>query len=139
MALYQLSYDRREGSYLPETARDRNPHAGNALQASGAGAETPDGRGYDAAMTRAVVLTLVALVTDKVFGSPLAVGHSMTIVNAIATALAVVLLFIGCKHFRASLEREALHARVGSDVEAPLETTAPIASNINSIDAPKAF
>jgi MFS family permease len=83
--------------------------------------------------------TLVALVTDKVFGSPLAVGHSMTIVNAIATALAVVLLFIGCKHFRASLEREALHARIGSDVEAPLETTAPIASNINSIDAPKAF
>jgi MFS family permease len=73
--------------------------------------------------------TLVALVTDKVLGSPLAVGHSMTIVNAIATALAVVLLFIGCKHFRASLERESVN----------LEATPLAPSHISPIDASKAF
>ena len=51
--------------------------------------------------------TLVALVTDKVFGSPLAVGNSMAVINAIATVLAFALLYIGCRHYRASLEREA--------------------------------
>jgi len=76
--------------------------------------------------------TLVALVTDKVFGSPLAVGHSMTIIDAIATALAAVLLFVGCKHFRASLEREAHQARV-------TEMTSAAAGQISPIDAPKAF
>ncbi|KMZ13169.1 Permease of the major facilitator superfamily [Candidatus Burkholderia humilis] len=73
--------------------------------------------------------TLVALVTDKVFGLPLAIGHSMTIVNAIATAFAAVLLFIGCRHFRASLAREASHAEA-------MPTTA---SSISPIDASKAF
>jgi MFS family permease len=73
--------------------------------------------------------TLVALVTDKVFGSPLAVGHSMTIVNAIATALAAVLLFIGCRHFRASLAREASHA----------EAMPSASPSISPIDASKAF
>jgi MFS family permease len=47
--------------------------------------------------------TVVALITDKVFGSPKAVGDSMSIVNLVATLLAAVLLWIGCKHFRASL------------------------------------
>jgi len=50
--------------------------------------------------------TVVALITDKVFGSPKAVGDSMSIVNLVATLLAAVLLWIGCKHFRASLIRE---------------------------------
>jgi MFS family permease len=73
--------------------------------------------------------TLVALVTDKVFGSPLAVGHSMTIVNAVATALAAVLLFIGCRHFRVSLEREDGHA----------EMATPASNAISPIDASKTF
>jgi threonine/homoserine/homoserine lactone efflux protein len=64
-----------------------------------------------------------------VFGSPLAVGHSMTIVNAIATALAAVLLFIGCRHFRASLAREASHA----------EAMPSASPSISPIDASKAF
>jgi hypothetical protein len=50
--------------------------------------------------------TVVALITDKVFGSPTAVGDAMSIVNFVATLLAAVLLWIGCKHFRASLLRE---------------------------------
>jgi MFS family permease len=82
--------------------------------------------------------TLVALVTDKVFGSPLAVGHSMSIVNTVATALAVVLLFAGCRHYRASLEREALHARVAADADATPYTAGP-AGYISPIDAHKAF
>jgi MFS family permease len=64
--------------------------------------------------------TLVALITDKLFGSPLAVGHSMTAVNALSTLLAALLLFFGCRHFSASLDREALHSRVSVDnVEEP--------------------
>ncbi|NML31440.1 spinster family MFS transporter [Paraburkholderia antibiotica] len=84
--------------------------------------------------------TLVALVTDKVFGSPLAVGHSMTVINAIATALTVGLLFVGCKHFRTSLEREAQHAGMGADASAVLETaSAAPTNNINPADVRKAF
>jgi MFS family permease len=79
--------------------------------------------------------TVVALITDKVFGSPLAVGHSMTIINAIATALAVVLLCLGCKQFRASLEREALKARITE----PAEITLPPKQEINPIDVTKPF
>ncbi|GJH10880.1 MFS transporter [Caballeronia novacaledonica] len=56
--------------------------------------------------------TLVALITDKVFGSPLAVGDSMAIINAVAIVLAVVLLYAGCRQYRASLDREAREARV---------------------------
>ncbi|WP_245932862.1 spinster family MFS transporter [Caballeronia novacaledonica] len=66
--------------------------------------------------------TLVALVTDKVFGSPLAVGHSMAIINAVAIVLAAVLLYIGCSKYRASLEREAREARVTLDT--PIATGA---------------
>ncbi|WP_250515134.1 MFS transporter [Caballeronia sp. INDeC2] len=61
--------------------------------------------------------TLVALITDKVFGSPLAVGNSMAIINAVAIVLAIVLLHVGCKQYRASLRREAREARVTLDVE----------------------
>lgn len=50
--------------------------------------------------------TIVALFTDKVFASPLAVGHSVSIVNGCAASLAVVLLGAGCKHYRGSLARE---------------------------------
>ncbi len=50
--------------------------------------------------------TLVALLTDKVFGSPLAVGNSMSIVSLVAALLATVLLGFGCRQFRLSLERE---------------------------------
>ncbi|SAL83709.1 major facilitator transporter [Caballeronia arvi] len=55
--------------------------------------------------------TLVALVTDKVFGSPLAVGHSMALINAVAIVLAAGLLFAGCRQYQASLDREAREAR----------------------------
>jgi hypothetical protein len=75
--------------------------------------------------------TAVALITDKVFGSPLAVGHSMTAVNALATSLAAVLLLFGCRHFSASLEREERHLRVSAETaeapEAP-EATLPRAT-----------
>ncbi|TCK34470.1 sugar phosphate permease [Paraburkholderia sp. BL8N3] len=75
--------------------------------------------------------TVVALITDKVFGSPLAVGHSMTAVNALATSLAAVLLLFGCRHFSASLEREERHLRVSAETaeapEAP-EATLPRAT-----------
>ncbi|RKT26445.1 sugar phosphate permease [Paraburkholderia sp. RAU2J] len=51
--------------------------------------------------------TLVALLTDKVFGSPKMVGMSMSIVNLLATLLAIGLLWLGCKQFRLSVAREA--------------------------------
>ncbi|AIR90673.1 spinster family MFS transporter [Pseudomonas cremoricolorata] len=50
--------------------------------------------------------TLVALLTDRYFGSPLAVGQSMAIVSCIASLLAIALLYLGCRHFRRSLQRE---------------------------------
>ncbi|KXU88251.1 MFS transporter [Paraburkholderia monticola] len=83
--------------------------------------------------------TLVALITDKVFGSPLAVGHSMTTVNAVATALTVALLFIGCRHYRVSLDREALQARMNGQTQATAEAATPLAGNINAVDAREAF
>jgi hypothetical protein len=43
-------------------------------------------------------------------GSPLAVGPSMTLIDAVATAPAAALLLRGCKHCRASLEHEALQS-----------------------------
>jgi MFS family permease len=51
--------------------------------------------------------TLVALLTDKVFGSPKMVGMSMSVVNLIATLLAIGLLWLGCRQFRLSVAREA--------------------------------
>ncbi|SAK45698.1 major facilitator transporter [Caballeronia arationis] len=80
--------------------------------------------------------TAVALITDKVFGSPLAVGQSMTIIDAIATALAVVLLFRGCRHYRASLEREALESRVTAEAS---DIAVSDGREINPADVSKAF
>ena len=60
--------------------------------------------------------TIVALITDKVFASPLAVGHSMAIVNLVASGLAAALLWIGCKQFRASLAREASNRRANESL-----------------------
>jgi len=72
--------------------------------------------------------TIVALITDKVFASPLAVGHSMAIVNLVASALAAVLLWIGCKQFRASLAREASNRRANEPAEelATTDSVAPV-------------
>ena len=54
--------------------------------------------------------TVVALFTDRVFGAPAAVGHSMSIVNVAAATLAALLLAAGCRHYRRSLDRERGHA-----------------------------
>ncbi|MGU7784670.1 spinster family MFS transporter [Burkholderia sp. PU8-34] len=50
--------------------------------------------------------TTVALFTDRVFGAPAAVGHSMAIVNLAAAVLATLLLGAGCRQYRKSLDRE---------------------------------
>jgi hypothetical protein len=50
--------------------------------------------------------TLVALLTDRLLGSPRAVGDSMSIVNLAASWLAATLLWFGCKQFRLNLARE---------------------------------
>ncbi len=50
--------------------------------------------------------TLVALITDKVFGSPKSVGFSVAIVGGISAILAAVLLKIGCKRFQESMKKE---------------------------------
>lgn len=50
--------------------------------------------------------TLVALITDRYFGVPAAVGSSMSIVSFAASLLAIVLLAKGCKCFRHSMQRE---------------------------------
>jgi MFS family permease len=51
-------------------------------------------------------MTLVALVTDKIFKNPLLVGHSISIVAIITTTLGAILLHIGCRHFRQSMLKE---------------------------------
>ena len=61
--------------------------------------------------------TLVALLTDQVFGSPKLVGMSMSAVNLIATLLAIGLLWLGCKQFRLSLAREAGKSTVAKVAE----------------------
>ncbi|MBP6562357.1 MAG: MFS transporter [Neisseriaceae bacterium] len=50
--------------------------------------------------------TVVALITDNVFGSPLLVGHSISLVNLAASLIAIVLLMRGCQHFRRSIQQE---------------------------------
>jgi len=47
--------------------------------------------------------TAVALLTDRLFHDPLQVGSSISLINAGASVLAIVLLGIGCKAYRASL------------------------------------
>ncbi|MER7014226.1 MFS transporter [Saccharopolyspora sp. NPDC000359] len=54
--------------------------------------------------------TLVALVTDRVFGDERMVGSSLSLVYGVASVVTVLLLWRGCGHFRRSLSRERLHA-----------------------------
>lgn len=55
--------------------------------------------------------TLVALLTDKVFGDTQMVGYSIAIVGGCSAFLTALLLKLGCRHFVASMEVEK-HARV---------------------------
>lgn len=50
--------------------------------------------------------TLVALMTDKVFKNPAAVGDSISLINVVACLLTLVLLSLGCSRYRKSLELE---------------------------------
>lgn len=50
--------------------------------------------------------TLVALITDKVFGDTQMVGYSIAIVGGVAALLTIILLKTGCKHFIHSLDVE---------------------------------
>lgn len=52
--------------------------------------------------------SLVALATDRLFHDPLQVGASISLLNAGAVVLTLVLLGKGCGHFRASLKHEGL-------------------------------
>ncbi|KVC48977.1 MFS transporter [Burkholderia pseudomultivorans] len=62
--------------------------------------------------------TVVALFTDRVFGAPAAVGHSMSIVNLAAALLAALLLGAGCRRYRLSLDRERGHASAAAPMPA---------------------
>src|SRR5690606_7013661 len=53
-----------------------------------------------------LVTTLVALLTDRVFGTPKAVGDSMAVLISAATLACIVLLGAGCGAYRRSLARE---------------------------------
>lgn len=50
--------------------------------------------------------TLVALITDKVFGNPLMVGMSVSIVGSISCILSFILLKKGCQAFIESMHKE---------------------------------
>ena len=50
--------------------------------------------------------TLVALMTDKIFGNPLMVGMSLSIVGACSCVMAFILLKKGCKAFSVSMQQE---------------------------------
>ncbi|MCC6076748.1 spinster family MFS transporter [Pseudomonas sp. GCM10022188] len=52
--------------------------------------------------------TLVAMLTDTVFKSPLMVGSSMSIVNGASTLATLILLGLGCRYYRESLTREGI-------------------------------
>ncbi|MBT2295733.1 spinster family MFS transporter [Pseudomonas fluorescens] len=52
--------------------------------------------------------TLVALLTDRLFQNPAMVGSSISLLNASAVALTLLLLIKGCRHFRESLKHEGL-------------------------------
>jgi MFS family permease len=52
--------------------------------------------------------TLVALLTDRLFQNPAMVGSSISLLNAFAVALTLLLLIKGCRHFRESLKHEGL-------------------------------
>jgi MFS family permease len=52
--------------------------------------------------------TAVALLTDRLFENPALVGSSISLLNAFAVALTLLLLIKGCRHFRESLKHEGL-------------------------------
>jgi MFS family permease len=53
-------------------------------------------------VTAAIGPTLVGIVTDRVFGDPLAVGKSMAVINVVCMPLALLLLWSGLRVFRAA-------------------------------------
>ncbi|WP_436897402.1 spinster family MFS transporter [Acinetobacter gyllenbergii] len=53
--------------------------------------------------------TAVALLTDKYFQNTLMVGHSISIVNAVAGVIGVFLLYKGCQYYRESIQHEKLN------------------------------
>lgn len=54
--------------------------------------------------------TAVAMLTDRLFKNPAAVGQSMSVLVGVATVLCIGLLAAGCKHYRRSLNLEAQEA-----------------------------
>lgn len=52
--------------------------------------------------------TAVALITDRYFENTLMVGHSISIVNAVAGILGILLLYKGCQYYRTSMKVEKL-------------------------------
>jgi MFS family permease len=50
----------------------------------------------------------VGVITDKVFGNPLAVGYSIALVNVLALILGGLILFITWKPFRAAVEQQSV-------------------------------
>ncbi|TVT45951.1 MFS transporter [Amycolatopsis rhizosphaerae] len=68
--------------------------------------------------------TLVALVTDRVFGNPKMVGSSLSIVYGLASVLTIVLLGTGCRHFRRSLALEKRDAEAVKGIPAREEGAA---------------
>jgi MFS family permease len=52
--------------------------------------------------------TAVALLTDRLFENPALVGSSISLLNAFAVTLTLLLLVKGCRHFRESLKHEGL-------------------------------
>lgn len=57
--------------------------------------------------------TAVALLTDRLFKLPAAVGHSMSLLIGVATLLCIGLLAVGCGKYRRSLVREETLAEQG--------------------------
>ena len=55
--------------------------------------------------------TAVAMLTDRLFKNPAAVGQSMSVLVGVATVLCIVLLALGCKHYRRSLNLETQELR----------------------------
>lgn len=72
--------------------------------------------------------TAVALLTDRLFRDPAAVGHSMSLLIGVATLLCIGLLAAGCGKYRRSLAREegeraAPAAQVAAPARAPAGQT----------------
>jgi hypothetical protein len=54
--------------------------------------------------------TAVAMLTDRLFKNPAAVGQSISVLIGVAAVLCIGLLAAGCKHYRRSLNLEAQEA-----------------------------